>query len=69
MLLQEKTLTGSIYGSANPATDFQKIASRADSKQLLFEPLVDKVRPFSEINECFEEIRRGASVRVVLSFN
>lgn len=69
MLLQEKTLTGSIYGSANPATDFQKIASLADSKQLLFEPLVDKIRPFSEINDGFEEMRSGASVRVVLSFD
>jgi len=69
MLLQEKSITGSIYGSANPATDFQKIASLADSKQLLFEPLVDKIRPFSEINKGFDEMRSGTSVRVVLSFD
>ena len=68
MLLREKTLTGSIYGSANPAVDFQKIASLADNKQLLFEPLVDNNRPFAEINEGFAEMRNGTHVRVVLTF-
>ncbi|HIG44007.1 MAG: alcohol dehydrogenase catalytic domain-containing protein [bacterium] len=68
MLLREKVLTGSIYGSANPAVDFQKIASLGESGQLQFEPLVDKVRSFSEINQGFEEMREGKLVRVVLSF-
>ncbi len=69
MLLQEKSITGSIYGSANPAVDFQKIASLGDNKQLLFEPLVDKIRPFTEINEGFAEMREGSLVRVVLTFS
>ncbi|RIJ24469.1 alcohol dehydrogenase [Henriciella barbarensis] len=68
MLLQEKTLTGSIYGSANPAVDFQKIASLADNKQLLLAPMVDKIRPFDEINIGMDEMRQSKSIRVVLSF-
>ena len=67
-LFREKTLTGSIYGSANPAIDFRKIATLGESGQLLFEPLVDKTRHFSEINEGFEEMREGRQAPVVLTF-
>jgi len=68
MLLREKSITGSIYGSANPAVDFQKIATLGDRGQLQFEPLVDKTRHFSEINQGFAEMREGSLVRVVLTF-
>jgi S-(hydroxymethyl)glutathione dehydrogenase/alcohol dehydrogenase len=68
MLLREKSITGSIYGSANPAVDFQKIATLGDQGQIEFAPLVSKTRHFSEINEGFAEMREGALVRVVLTF-
>jgi S-(hydroxymethyl)glutathione dehydrogenase/alcohol dehydrogenase len=68
MLLREKVLTGSIYGSSRPNIDFQKIADLGDSGQLQFAPLVDKTRPFSEINQGFEEMREGKLTRVVLTF-
>ena len=68
MLLREKSIQGSIYGSANPSVDFQKIAALGDAGQLKFEPLVDKVRHFSEINEGFQEMREGTLTRVVLTF-
>jgi S-(hydroxymethyl)glutathione dehydrogenase/alcohol dehydrogenase len=68
MLLREKVLTGSIYGSANPAVDFQKIATLGEQGQLQFDPLVDKTRHFSQINEGFAEMREGKLTRVVLTF-
>jgi S-(hydroxymethyl)glutathione dehydrogenase/alcohol dehydrogenase len=68
MLLREKILTGSIYGSSNPGIDFQKIAALGDSGQFQFEPLVDKTRPFTEINDGFREMREGKLTRVVLTF-
>jgi S-(hydroxymethyl)glutathione dehydrogenase/alcohol dehydrogenase len=68
MLLREKSIMGSIYGSANPAVDFQKIASLSDQGLLRLEPLVDKTRHFSEINEGFAEMREGSLIRVVLTF-
>ncbi len=68
MLLREKVLTGSIYGSANPSVDFRKIAALGESGKLEFEPLVDKIRDFSEINKGFEEMRAGSVTRVVLRF-
>ncbi len=68
MLLREKSITGSIYGSSNPAVDFQKIASLGDSGQLQFAPLVEKTLHFSEINQGFSDMREGRLVRVVLTF-
>jgi len=68
MLLREKSIKGSVYGSANPGVDFQKIASLGESGQLDFGPLVDKTRHFSEINEGFAEMREGMLTRVVLTF-
>ncbi len=68
MLLREKMIKGSIYGSSNPAIDFQKIAALGDREQLRFEPLVDRTLPFAEINQGFAEMRQGNAVRVVLTF-
>lgn len=67
-LLREKVLTGSIYGSSTPSSDFQKFAALGESGELNFDALVDKTRPFSEINEGFEEMREGKLTRVVLTF-
>jgi S-(hydroxymethyl)glutathione dehydrogenase/alcohol dehydrogenase len=68
MLLREKKLTGSIYGSASPHVDFRKFAALGEKGQLDFKSLVDKTRPFAEINEGFAEMREGRLTRVVLTF-
>lgn len=68
MLLREKKLTGSIYGSSSPHIDFNKIATLGESGTLDFSVLVDKTRHFSEINEGFAEMRAGKLTRVVLTF-
>lgn len=68
MLLRERTLTGSIYGSASPHRDFAKFTSLAESGRLDLATLVDKTRPFTEINEGFAEMRSGQLARVVLTF-
>lgn len=68
MLLREKKLSGSIYGSASPHVDFKKIAALGESGTLDFSALVDKTRHFSEINEGFAEMREGSLTRVVLTF-
>jgi len=67
-LLAEKTLSGSIYGSCQPNTDFQKILSLSEAGEFKLGALVDKIRPFSEINQGFDEMRQGHLTRVVLVF-
>jgi len=68
MLLRERKLTGSIYGSASPHRDFARFAALGESGRLDLAKLVDKTRPFTEINEGFEEMREGRLTRVVLEF-
>ena len=67
-LLTEKSIKGSIYGSANPAVDFPKLISLWEQGRLDLETLVGKMRPFSEINEGIAEMRSGKVTRVVLTF-
>lgn len=68
MFLRERKLTGSIYGSASPHRDFSKFAALGESGRLDFASLVDKTRPFSEINEGFADMQAGLLTRVVLTF-
>jgi S-(hydroxymethyl)glutathione dehydrogenase/alcohol dehydrogenase len=68
LLLREKSIKGSIYGSANPSIDFAKIVRLAERGQLDLGALVDRTRPFAEINEGFAEMRAGTLTRCVLTF-
>jgi len=68
LLLTEKSIKGSIYGSANPAIDFPKLAMLAEQRRLDLASLVSKTRPLSEVNEGIAEMREGKLVRVVLTF-
>ena len=69
MLLREKSIQGSVYGSSNPRIDFQKIAALGERGALRFDVLVDKQRPFTEVNEGMAEMREGRLTRVVLTFD
>jgi S-(hydroxymethyl)glutathione dehydrogenase/alcohol dehydrogenase len=67
-LLLEKTIKGSVYGSADPARDFPMLVSLYEQGRLDLDRLVGKVRPFEEINEGIADMRRGSVTRVVLTF-
>jgi S-(hydroxymethyl)glutathione dehydrogenase/alcohol dehydrogenase len=68
LLLTEKSIKGSIYGSANPAVDFPKLVALAGQGRLDLASLVSKTRPLAEINEGIAEMREGKLTRVVLTF-
>jgi len=68
MLLTEKSLTGSIYGSANPALDFPKLVALYGQGRLDLDALLSKTRPLDEVNEGIAEMREGKLTRVVLTF-
>lgn len=44
------------------------MAGLAEQGRLDLELLVDRVRPFSEIEDGFAEMRAGRTIRVVLTF-
>lgn len=68
LLLTERSIQGSIYGSANPAVDFAKLTELYQQKRLDLEALIGRTRPFEEINEGIAEMREGRYTRVVLTF-
>lgn len=68
MLLTERTLTGSIYGSSTPRSDFQKLVDLHVQGRLDLASLVGRTRPFAEVNEAIDDTRAGRFTRVVLTF-
>jgi S-(hydroxymethyl)glutathione dehydrogenase/alcohol dehydrogenase len=68
LLLTEKSIKGSIYGSANPSVDFPKLVALTEQGRLDLLSLVSKTRPLDEINEAIAEMREGRLIRVVLTF-
>ncbi|MFQ5472764.1 MAG: Zn-dependent alcohol dehydrogenase [Dehalococcoidia bacterium] len=68
MLLTEKSVKGSVYGSANPPHDFPKLVALYERRQLDLDSLVSKTRPLAEVNEGLAEMREGKLTRVVLTF-
>ncbi|MEK7248538.1 MAG: zinc-binding dehydrogenase, partial [Chloroflexota bacterium] len=68
LLLTEKSIKGSIYGSANPAVDFPKLLALAGQGRLDLASLVSKTRPLAEVNEGIAEMREGKLTRVILTF-
>jgi len=67
-LLFEKSIKGSMYGSADPQSDFQALVSLAEQGRLDLGSLVAKTRPLAEINEGIAETRDGMKGRVVITF-
>jgi len=59
LLLTEKSIKGSIYGSANPAVDFPKLVALAGQGRLDLASFVSKTRPLAEVNEGIAEMREG----------
>lgn len=67
-LLQEKTLKGSIYGSARPSVDMPKLLDLYMSKKLKLDELVSRRIKLEQINEAFEWMEKGEVARSVIVY-
>ena len=65
---QEKTITGSYYGTANPARDFPLLAELYRRGQLDLGRLVSKQYPLTQINEAYAAMLSGETARGVIVF-
>jgi S-(hydroxymethyl)glutathione dehydrogenase/alcohol dehydrogenase len=65
---QEKTVTGSYYGSANTARDFPLYASFYRNGQLPLDSLISKAYPLEQINEAYADMLSGEMARGVIVF-
>lgn len=66
---QEKTITGSYYGSANTARDFPLYANLYLKGKLDLDRLVSKTYPLEQINEAYADMLSGDIARGVIIFN
>lgn len=66
MVFQEKSLTGSFYGSIQPDRDFPMLADLYMTKKIDLDPLISRTYRLHEINEGFDQLRQGSVARGVV---
>ena len=66
MLMPEKMVIGSMYGTARPHVDFPRLVSLYKAGQLKLDELVTRTYPLEGVNEAFEALARGEVARSVL---
>jgi S-(hydroxymethyl)glutathione dehydrogenase/alcohol dehydrogenase len=69
MVFMEKSLTGSFYGSVQPALDFPVLCDLYLEKKLNLDDLISRTYRFDEINEGFTQLRTGSVARGVVMFD
>jgi S-(hydroxymethyl)glutathione dehydrogenase/alcohol dehydrogenase len=67
-LMQEKRITRSSYGGANPARDFPLLAQAYLDGRLKLDEMVSARIGLDQINEGFAALKRGETVRSVVVF-
>jgi S-(hydroxymethyl)glutathione dehydrogenase/alcohol dehydrogenase len=68
-LMQEKTVIGSLYGSARPHIEFPRLLNLYREGRLKLDELITKSFPLSGVNEAFGALGRGEVARSVLQLN
>jgi len=68
MPFQEKILTGSMYGSARPSTDFPKLLDLYKSHRLKLDELVTATYKIDDVNRAFDDMQSGVNARGVIVF-
>jgi S-(hydroxymethyl)glutathione dehydrogenase/alcohol dehydrogenase len=67
-LVTGRVWKGTAFGGARGRTDVPKIVDWYMDKKIEIDPLITDVMPFEQINEGFEKLRRGETIRAVLTF-
>ncbi|HVA43850.1 MAG TPA: Zn-dependent alcohol dehydrogenase [Acidimicrobiales bacterium] len=65
----EKDLKGSLYGSGDVRTDFDRLIRLWRSGRLDLEGMISRRIGLSDVNEAFEAIQRGEAIRSVIEFS
>ena len=68
LTLFEKTIKGSLFGSANPQYDIPKMLALYESGQLKLDELVTKRYTLDQINDGYQDLRDGKNIRGVIEF-
>lgn len=68
-LLREKKLQGSMMGGVRTAIDIPRYVGMYMAGKMKLDELISRHRPLSEINEAFDDIRKGEIARSVIVFD
>lgn len=69
LTLMEKQVVGSLFGSGNPRSDIPKLLSLYRAGQLDLDGLVTRTWPLEGINEGYQAMRDGETIRGVLVYD
>jgi S-(hydroxymethyl)glutathione dehydrogenase/alcohol dehydrogenase len=67
MLMPEKTVIGSMYGSARPHVDIPRLIGLYRAGRLKLDELVTRTYPLEEVNQAFAALAAGQVARSVLA--
>ena len=68
-LMWEKTVIGSMYGSARPHIDFPRMVALYQAGKLKLDDLITRSFPLDEVNESLRVLAEGKVARSVLAFD
>jgi S-(hydroxymethyl)glutathione dehydrogenase/alcohol dehydrogenase len=66
MTLYQKTVKGTLFGSANPMYDIPKLLGMYQAGQLKLDELVTKTYTLDQLNEGYDDLLAGKNIRGVL---
>lgn len=65
---QELSLIGSNYGSSKPAVDFPVLVEHYMHNRIDLDSLISRVIDLADINDAFDEMKRGVGIRSVIKY-
>ena len=68
LVLQEKSLIGSLYGTTVPQRDVPLLLGLYSAGKLKLDELITREYPIEEINEAFAALQRGEVARSIVRF-
>ena len=66
LTLQQKTIKGTLFGSANPQYDIVKMLRLYDAGQLKLDELITTRYTLDQVNEGYQDLRDGKNIRGVV---
>ena len=69
LIMQERTIKGSLYGSSNPRVDFLNLVGLYSAGKLKLDQMVTGRFPLDRINSAFEDLRQGIGARSLIVFD
>lgn len=68
IMLDEKTIRGSLYGSCVPRRDVPRILKLYGAGRLKLDELISREYPIERINDAFEALQKGEVARSIIRF-